>query len=152
MVDLKNQGVNVRVLNNSWGGGGFSQALADAITASEQADILFVAAAGNDAVDNDQNPHYPSNYEHESVLSVASTDSRDNMSSFSQWGLTSVDLGAPGSAILSTVPGNGYASYSGTSMATPHVAGVAAQLLDKGKCCLSTSESEQLMVHRVVEK
>ncbi|MBB1396130.1 S8 family serine peptidase [Pseudoalteromonas sp. SG44-8] len=145
MVSLKNAGVNVRVLNNSWGGGGFSQALADAITASEQADILFVAAAGNDAVDNDQNPHYPSNYEHESVLSVASTDRNDNMSDFSQWGLTSVDLGAPGSAILSTVPGNGYATYSGTSMATPHVAGVAALVLSLNPD-LSTSELKQLLM------
>ena len=146
MVDLKNQGVNVRVLNNSWGGGGFSQALADAITASEQADILFVAAAGNDAVDNDQNPHYPSNYEHDSVLSVASTDNRDNMSSFSQWGLTSVDLGAPGSAILSTVPGNGYASYSGTSMATPHVAGAAALVLSINPD-LSALELKELLMN-----
>ena len=145
MVSLKNDGVNVRVLNNSWGGGGFSQALADAITASEQADILFVAAAGNDAVDNDQNPHYPSNYEHESVLSVASTDRNDNMSDFSQWGLTSVDLGAPGSAIYSTVPGNSYATYSGTSMATPHVAGVAALVLSLNPE-LSTSELKQLLM------
>ena len=145
MVSLKNAGVNVRVLNNSWGGGGFSQALADAITASEQADILFVAAAGNDAVDNDQNPHYPSNYEHESVLSVASTDRNDNMSDFSQWGLTSVDLGAPGSAIYSTVPGNSYATYSGTSMATPHVAGVAALVLSLNPD-LSTSELKQLLM------
>ncbi|NMR27535.1 S8 family serine peptidase [Pseudoalteromonas sp. NEC-BIFX-2020_015] len=145
MVGLKNDGVNIRVLNNSWGGGGFSQALADAITASEQADILFVAAAGNDAVDNDQNPSYPANYEHESVLSVASTDSRDNMSDFSQWGATTVDLGAPGSAILSTVPGNGYASYSGTSMATPHVAGVAALVLSINPD-LSTSELKQLLM------
>ncbi|NMM39810.1 S8 family serine peptidase [Pseudoalteromonas arctica] len=145
MVSLKNAGVNVRVLNNSWGGGGSSQALADAITASEQADILFVAAAGNSAVDNDQNPHYPSNYEHESVLSVASTDRNDNMSGFSQWGLTSVDLGAPGSAIYSTVPGNGYATYSGTSMATPHVVGVAALVLSLNPE-LSTSELKQLLM------
>ncbi|WP_199922565.1 S8 family serine peptidase [Pseudoalteromonas piratica] len=129
MVGLKEAGIDVKVLNNSWGGGGYSQALADAITASEQADILFVAAAGNDAVDNDANPHYPSSYEHDSVLAVASTDHSDNMSNFSQWGLTSVDLGAPGSNILSTVPGNSYATYSGTSMATPHVAGVAALAL-----------------------
>ncbi|TMP76028.1 S8 family serine peptidase [Pseudoalteromonas sp. S1608] len=145
MVGLKNSGVNLRVLNNSWGGGGYSQALADAITASEQADILFVAAAGNDAVDNDVNPHYPSNYENDNVLSIASTDSRDNMSGFSQWGLTSVDMGAPGSAILSTIPGGGYASYSGTSMATPHVAGAAALVLSVNPD-LTTLELKELLM------
>ncbi|TMP62885.1 peptidase S8 [Pseudoalteromonas sp. S1610] len=145
MVGLKNSGVNLRVLNNSWGGGGYSQALADAITASEEADILFVAAAGNDAVDNDVNPHYPSNYENDNVLSIASTDSRDNMSGFSQWGLTSVDMGAPGSAILSTIPGGGYASYSGTSMATPHVAGAAALVLSVNPD-LTTLELKELLM------
>lgn len=125
-VFLKNNGIDVRATNNSWGGGGFSQALSDAITSSEEANILFVAAAGNSASDNDAQSSYPSGYPHESVLSVASTTHTDSMSGFSQWGLTTVDLGAPGSDILSTVPGSGYDSYSGTSMATPHVTGAAA--------------------------
>jgi subtilisin family serine protease/subtilisin-like proprotein convertase family protein len=125
-VDLKNNGVNVRATNNSWGGGGFSQAFSDALTTSEEADILFVAAAGNSASDNDANPSYPSGYDHESILAVASTTHTDNMSSFSQYGLTTVDIGAPGSDILSTVPGGGYSVFSGTSMASPHVMGAAA--------------------------
>lgn len=145
MVGLKNAGVNLRVLNNSWGGGGYSQALADAIASSEAADLLFVAAAGNDTIDNDVNPHYPSNYENASVLSVASTDQTDNISWFSHYGLTSVDMGAPGSAILSTTPGESYASYSGTSMATPHVAGAAALVLSINPE-LNTQELKELLM------
>ncbi|MEP4892170.1 MAG: S8 family serine peptidase [Aliiglaciecola sp.] len=124
-VSLKDAGVNVRALNNSWGGGPFSQALKDSITAAGDADILFVAAAGNDGTDNDALPHYPSNYENDNVLSVASVNRTDGDSGYS-YGLTTVDMAAPGTAILSTTPGNGYSSYSGTSMATPHVAGAAA--------------------------
>ncbi|MDC9514776.1 S8 family serine peptidase [Pseudoalteromonas sp. CST5] len=145
MVGLKNAGVNLRVLNNSWGGGGYSQALADAIASSEAADLMFVAAAGNDTIDNDVNPHYPSNYENASVLSVASTDQTDNISWFSHYGLTSVDMGAPGSAILSTTPGESYASYSGTSMATPHVAGAAALVLSINPE-LNTQELKELLM------
>ncbi|KAA1153959.1 PKD domain-containing protein [Pseudoalteromonas sp. FUC4] len=145
MVGLKNSGVNLRVLNNSWGGGGYSQALADAIESSEAAELLFVAAAGNDTIDNDVNPHYPSNYENASVLSVASTNQTDDISWFSHWGLTSVDMGAPGTAILSTTPGESYASYSGTSMATPHVAGAAALVLSVNPD-LTTQELKALLM------
>ncbi len=119
-------GINIRLTNNSWGGGGFSSALKDAI---EDAGILFVAAAGNSNSNNDSSPHYPSNYTSAEVLSVASTDHFDSKSSFSSYGATSVDLGAPGSSILSTYPGNSYTYLSGTSMASPHVAGVAALVL-----------------------
>ncbi|MBV7314110.1 S8 family serine peptidase [Shewanella sp. NIFS-20-20] len=127
VTDLKvNRGVDVKITNNSWGGGGFSQALKDAIDAGGDAGIMFVAAAGNGAYDNDASPSYPASYDSDAIVAVASTDHNDAMSGFSQYGLTSVDLGAPGSAILSTVPGGGYSSFSGTSMATPHVVGAAA--------------------------
>lgn len=115
--------------NNSWGGGGYSQALVDAIQAAGAAGQLFVAAAGNDASDNDMNPQYPCSYDVSNILCVASTDNRDSRSSFSNYGVSTVHVGAPGSSILSTIPGGSYGLKSGTSMATPHVSGVAALVL-----------------------
>lgn len=126
-VWLKNHGVNIRVLSNSWGGGNYEQSLADAITYATNAGILFTAAAGNRSRDNDIYPFYPACYPH--VLAVASTDSTDGLSNFSDYGVNTVHLGAPGSDILSTVLNNNYRIHSGTSMATPHVSGAAALLL-----------------------
>jgi subtilisin family serine protease len=128
-VTMAARGVNIRVLSNSWGGGGFSAALRDAIQTAANSGILFVAAAGNDAANNDATPHYPSSYDLPNVLAVASTDRYDQRSSFSSYGLSTVDVAAPGSSVLSTTRDNKYAIFSGTSMATPHVSGIAALIL-----------------------
>ena len=120
-----------RIINASWGGSFFSQALFDAIFAANTAGVLFVAAAGNNGTDNDITPNYPASYDIPNIISVAATDNADALAAFSNFGATSVDLGAPGVSILSTIPANGYASFSGTSMASPHVAGVAALALSR---------------------
>ncbi len=120
--------MGVKLTSNSWGGGGFSQGLLDAIEAAGDAGILFVAAAGNASSNNDNFPFFPASYDAENIISVASTDDQDHLSGFSNFGLNTVDLGAPGSDILSTFPGNSYGVISGTSMATPHVSGAVCLL------------------------
>ncbi len=128
VADLKRRGVNIRLTSNSWGGGDYTTTLRDAIRENASLGILFMAAAGNSGINNDITPFYPASYTESNVIAVAATTSSDGLASFSQYGATSVDLGAPGYDILSTVPGSKYAMKSGTSMATPHVAGVATLL------------------------
>lgn len=120
--------LGVNIMSNSWGGGPFTQSLYDAIKGAQDKGILFVAAAGNDSNDNDASPSYPATYQLDNVISVAATDNRDQIASFSNFGRTKVHVAAPGVKIVSTVKGGEYATFSGTSMATPHVSGIAALL------------------------
>jgi subtilisin family serine protease len=162
VTDLKTRhGLNIVAMNNSWGGGGFSSAMLSAITRAAKANILFVAAAGNNNSNNDLVARYPSNYDtttgtptepaapYDSVIAVASITSTGARSSFSNYGRSKVDLGAPGSAILSTTPNNTYSVFSGTSMATPHVSG-AVTLLASMQPTLTGPEIKQAILGSAV--
>jgi subtilisin family serine protease len=156
-----------KVMNNSWGGGGFSQALLEAIKFANDKGALFVAAAGNEGADNDQTPNYPSNYDVPNVIAVAAIDHNGSLAIWdtgggggcgcqgcngnvigapgSNFGATTVDLAAPGKDILSTTPNNEYQKLQGTSMATPHVAGVAGLVFSQFPSWTHVQVKERLL-------
>jgi subtilisin family serine protease len=150
VVAKANGQANVRALNNSWGGGGFSQALLDEINKAGANDILFVAAAGNNSLNHAIFAGYPCDYGYwngaANVVCVAASDQNDNLASFSDYG-TGVHLAAPGTNVLSTIPGNAYAYYNGTSMATPHVTGAAALILSV--CNINTAGVKNAILNNV---
>jgi len=136
---------NVRVLSNSWGGGGYSQAMFDQINSASSNEMLFVASAGNNGQNNDLYPFYPAGYTSSGVVSVAASDSNDALATFSNFGATTVDLAAPGVNILSTSLGDTYNSRSGTSMSAPHVSG-AAMLIASACPSLSSAALKSLLL------
>ena len=151
---LRAKGHNVRITNNSWGGGGFPQALKDAMAGDTQSPILHALAAGNSNTDNDLSPSYPASYDLENIVSVVAANYKDYYAGFSSFGATSLDLAAPGVNILSTLPSGtcvlcdsiGYGALDGTSMATPHVAGAAA-LIWSAYPVVTTPQVIQRLLH-----
>ena len=130
ITNLRNNfGINIVATNNSYGGFPYSIAMYNAIAASGAAGIAYVAGAGNNTSDNDAAPFYPASYDLDNVISVGAIDSQANIASFSNYGASSVDISAPGVSVLSTIPGDQYAYFQGTSMATPHITGTIALLM-----------------------
>ncbi|MEW6212764.1 MAG: S8 family peptidase, partial [Acidobacteriota bacterium] len=155
-VAQRRAGQNVRVINASWGGEGDSESLREAIAAAGNAGILFVCAAGNGGEDfrgddNDDLPFFPSQLSDEmsNVISVAALDRSDNLASFSNFGHSTVSLGAPGVEVMSTLPGGNYGQLNGTSMATPHVAGAAVLLWAREPDLTPAQVKERLMMTAV---
>jgi subtilisin family serine protease len=143
VIDRKRAGVNIRIVSNSWGSTAKSKALGDVIKVAGEEGILFIAAAGNDGSDNDKRPHYPSNYDLPNMVSVAALDRNDNLAGFSNFGIKTVHVAAPGKDIMSTWINATYREASGTSMATPYVSGVAA---------LIAAQNPRISVEKLREK
>lgn len=148
VIDRKHAGVNVRIISASWGSTQKSRALEDVISKAKDAGILFVAASGNSSEDTDRTPHYPSSYNLSNIISVAALDNNDRLTSFSNYGAKSVHIAAPGKDILSTWLEHDFREASGTSMATPVVAGVAALVLSKNPN-MSVDELRKLLLSSV---
>lgn len=136
--------MKVRITSNSWGGGPYSEILQSVIKEAGDAEVLFVASAGNDGENSDQNPHYPSSYPLSNIISVGAITNQGSLTKYSNYGAKSVHITAPGKGILSTIPGNEYEIKSGTSMATPFVAGVAALVLSKENLSVQELKSRLL--------
>jgi hypothetical protein len=137
-----------KVLSNSYGGAGFSQTMYDAIAYAHDRGCIFVAAAGNDTTDNDTLPQYPASYDLPNVISVAATDENDTLADFSNYGVTSVDLAAPGVNILSTYLNGDTETLQGTSMACPLVAGAMALIVSENPQ-VSPAEAKQMLLGSV---
>jgi thermitase len=147
-INRKHAGVNLRVINASWGLSQPSQALEDVIRKAYEAGILFVAPGGSTSSDNDTSQRYPAGYSLGNIISVAATDRSDALAQFSNYGAKSVHLAAPGKDILTTALGNDYEQHSGTSMAAAFVAGVAALALS-ARPGLSVDELRLLLLRSV---
>lgn len=148
VIDRKRAGVNVRIISASWGTKLRSRALEDVIRKAYEEGILFVAASGNDSLSTDLLPQYPASYKLGNVISVAALNRQDELASFSNYGVKSVHIAAPGANILSTWLGNEYEEHSGTSMATPMVSGIAALVLSK-RPDLSVEELRSILLNSV---
>jgi len=140
--------MKVNIMSNSWGGGGFSQTMFDAIKEAQAKGILFIAAAGNDSQNSDNSAHYPAGYQLDNVFAVAATTNLDTLASFSTYGKRSVHIAAPGHKIYSSVSRGRYDTFSGTSMATPHVAGGAALVWGTDTNMSYSQVKERLMKSR----
>jgi large repetitive protein len=147
ITDQKKRGVNVRVINASLGGTGDNQSLRSAIEKAGNQGILFVCSAGNDGADADTEPEYPAAWaaNMSNVISVAALNRMDTLSFFSVYGHNTISVAAPGEDIFSTFPGGDYEELDGTSMAAPHVSGIAALLWSSEPGLTPTQVKERII-------